>query len=95
MVQNLEPLTAGIKEIKLTYNSGKTTYSNSKVFVITFGNELNGATYTTQLDMEAGVSEYTITPDQGTYTYVKIAHDDDYTYTMYWDEIEIVLNTEA
>ena len=86
---NTTAFAGGITEIVLVYNSAKSTYDNSGVFVFTFGNALGEATYTVSLDTVAGTKTYTVTPDAATYTYVKIEQGVNHTYSMYWDSITV------
>ncbi len=87
---NTAAFSAPIKEIKLVYSSSKdVTYANANAEIFSFGTEAGSYTYETKLSTEAGVKEYTITPDAETYTYLKFEHD--LGYTMYWNSITIVL----
>ena len=86
---NTTAFSAPIKEIKLVFNSTKTTYDNPDAEIFSFGNAVDSYDYTTKLSTTAGVKEYTITPDAETYTYLRFEHD--LGYTMYWDSITIVL----
>ena len=78
-----------IKEIKFTFSSTKNSYDNTDAEIISFGNAVDSYTYTTKLSTQAGVKEYTVTPDAQTYTFFKYEHD--YSKTNYWDSITIVL----
>lgn len=86
---NTSAFGAAIKEIRLVYNTSKSTYDNPDAEIFSFGNAVDSYTYSTKLSTTAGVKEYTITPDAETYTFLKFEHD--LSYTMYWDSITIVL----
>ena len=88
-IWNTSAFAAGIAKIELVYSDSKdVTYSNADAVIFTFGNEAQGATYTTKLSTTAGEKTYTITPDADTYTFFKLEHD--LGYTMYWKSITIV-----
>ena len=88
-IWNTSAFAAGIAKIELVYSDSKdVAYSNADAVIFTFGNEAQGATYTTKLSTTAGEKTYTITPDADTYTFFKLEHD--LGYTMYWKSITIV-----
>ena len=88
-IWNTTAFAAGIAKIELVYSDSKdVAYSNADAVIFTFGNEAQGATYTTKLSTTAGEKTYTITPDAETYTFFKLEHD--LGYTMYWKSITIV-----
>lgn len=88
-IWNTSAFAAGIAKIELVYSDSKdVAYSNADAVIFTFGNEAQGATYTTKLSTTAGEKTYTITPDAETYTFFKLEHD--LGYTMYWKSITIV-----
>ena len=86
---NTTAFSAPIKEIRLVFNATKSTYDNADAEIFSFGNEAGTYTYSTKLSTVAGTSEYVITPDAETYTYLHFEHD--LSYSMYWDSITIVL----
>ena len=89
MIWNTTAFPKAIAKIEFVYSTTKdVTYSNPDAVVLTFGNEAQGATYTTKLSTTSGVKTYTITPDAETYTFFKLEHD--LGYTMYWESITIV-----
>ena len=85
---NTTAFAGAISKIELTYNSAKTTYDNDSVLIFTFGNAVGEASYTTSLSTVAGQYTYTITPDAA-YTFFKLAQNESYTYSMYWDSIVV------
>ena len=88
-IWNTTAFAAGIARIDLVYSDSKDVqYSNADAVIFTFGNEAQGATYTTKLSTTAGEKTYTITPDAETYTFFKLEHD--LGYTFYWKSITIV-----
>ena len=89
MIWNTTAFPKAIAKIEFVYSTTKdVTHSNPDAVVLTFGNEAQGATYTTKLSTTSGVKTYTITPDAETYTFFKLEHD--LGYTMYWESITIV-----
>ena len=86
---NTSAFSAPIKEIKLVYSDSKSTYNNPDAEIFSFGNEAGTYNYETKLSTVSGTKEYTITPDAETYTFLKFEHD--YSYSMYWKSITIVL----
>ena len=93
LLWNTTAFSAPIKEIKLVFNSAKSTYDNADAEIFSFGNAVDSYTYSTKLSTVAGTKEYTITPDAETYTFLKFEHD--LEYSMYWDSITIVLVDES
>ena len=84
---NVTALAKPIAKIELVYNAAKATYSNANALKIQFGTDSSVAAYSTFLSTENGVTNYTITPDAQTYTYVKFTIN--ITYSMYFDSITI------
>ena len=84
---NVTALAKPIAKIELVYNAAKATYSNANALKIQFGTDSSVASYSTFLSTENGVTNYTITPDAQTYTYVKFTIN--ITYSMYFDSITI------
>ena len=94
LLWNTAAFGAAIKEIKLVYSSTKDVqYANANAEIFSFGNAVDSYAYSTKLSTQAGVKEYTITPDANTYTFFKFEHD--VSYTFYWDSITIVLAGEV
>ena len=89
IIWNTTAFAKPIAKIELVYSDTKdVAYANADAVIFTFGNEAQGANYTTKLSTTAGVKTYTITPDASTYTFFKLEHD--LGYTMYWKSITIV-----
>ncbi len=89
IIWNTTAFAKPIAKIELVYSDSKdVTYANADAVIFTFGNEAQGATYTTKLSTTAGVKTYTITPDASTYKFFKLEHD--LGYTFYWKSITIV-----
>ena len=87
---NTTAFGSAIVRIELVYSATKdVTHSNPDAVIFTFGNEAQGATYTTKLSTTEGTKTYVITPDAETYTFFKLEHD--LGYTFYWESITIVL----
>ena len=84
---NVTALAKPIAKIELVYNAAKATYSNANALKIQFGTDSSVGGYETFLSTENGVTNYTITPDAQTYTYVKFTIN--ITYSMYFDSITI------
>ena len=84
---NVTALAKPIAKIELVYNAAKATYSNANALKIQFGTDSSVGSYETFLSTENGVTNYTITPDAQTYTYVKFTIN--ITYSMYFDSITI------
>ena len=84
---NVTALAKPIAKIELVYNAAKATYSNANALKIQFGTDSSVSGYETFLSTENGVTNYTITPDAQTYTYVKFTIN--ITYSMYFDSITI------
>ena len=88
IIWNTSAFSKAIAKIELVYSDTKSTYDNPDAAIFSFGNEAQGATYTTKLSTAKDVKTYTITPDAATYTYFKLEHD--LGYTCYWKSITIV-----
>lgn len=92
-LHNANAFAKGIVRIELTLNSGKTVYDNTDVFSFKFGTSADNLGAEIKLSTVSGQTKYTITPDQGTYTYfsmTKIIED----YTFYVDSIRIIFVDE-
>lgn len=92
-LHNANAFAKGIVRIELTLNSGKTVYDNTDVFSFKFGTSADNLGAEIKLSTVSGQTKYTITLDQGTYTYfsmTKIIED----YTFYVDSIRIIFVDE-
>ena len=86
-IWNTTAFAKPIAKIELVYNAEKATYSNANALKISFGTDSSVAAYSTFLSTTSGTTNYTITPDAETYTYVKFLIN--ITYSMYFDSITI------
>lgn len=92
-LHNANAFAKGIVRIELTLNSGKNVHDNTDVFSFKFGTSADNLGAEIKLSTVSGQTKYTITPDQGTYTYfsmTKIIED----YTFYVDSIRIIFVDE-
>ena len=88
---NTSAFAGGITKIVLTYSANKdVSHSNPNCMILTFGDEAQGADYSTKLSTTAGTKTYTITPDVATHTYFYLEWD--LGYSSYWDSIEVFYN---
>ena len=86
-IWNTTAFAKPIAKIELVYNAEKATYNNADALKISFGTDSSVAAYSTYLSTTSGTTNYTITPDAETYTYVKFLIN--ITYSMYFDSITI------
>lgn len=84
---NTTAFSKGITKIVFKYNSEKAGFSNANALAVKFGTDATVASYSTFLSTEKGVTEYVITPDVATYTFVSFTIN--ITYSMYFESIEI------
>ena len=87
---NATAFAGGITKIELTIASTKSAYDNPNCMILTFGDAVKGAAYSTTLSTVEGTKSYTITPDADTYTYFYLEWD--LGYSSYWDSIKIYYN---
>ena len=87
---NTTAFAGGITKIEFTISSTKSAYDNPDCMILTFGDDVKGATYSTKLSTVKDTKNYTITPDAETYEYFYLEWD--LSYTSYWDSIKIYYN---
>ena len=87
---NATAFAGGITKIELTIASTKSAYDNPNCMILTFGDAVKGAAYSTTLSTVEGTKSYTITPDAETYTFFYLEWD--LSYSSYWDSIKIYYN---
>ncbi len=92
-LNNTAAFSGGVKSVNFTWHASKDTHDNTGMLKLTFGSSSSfGAdSETKMLDTVAGTKEYTITPANQSFTFLKIEIDDAFTYTCYWESIVINL----
>lgn len=83
---------SAIVSLDLVWNAGKQVYANNNMLKITFDTVSTFDSANKEEIMfstQADVKSYTITPTGTNFTYVKVEIDDAFTYTCYWENINI------
>lgn len=91
-LNNTSAFASKITNIALTWNAGKNVSANNNVLKFTFDtvatfDSANKATV--MLNTVADQKSYTVNAPEGSFTFVKIEIDDDFTYSCYWNSIVI------
>lgn len=92
-IANTTEFHAGIAQIVVRLSKTKNTYTNADAFSFKFGTAADALGAEVKLSTVAGQYDYTITPDQATYTYFSMTKLDD-SYSSYFEFIKICFTEE-
>ena len=88
LLYNSSKLGIGIKSIELTYFASELKRSNENFLKVEFADNADfNEPYVAYVSTVEGTITYTVTPDVETYQYVRF--QDNLTYSMYWESINI------